>query len=147
MTTATAIEVLDAWKGPHQVGDRLTVREIGGRLDKDLVPVEGTAGFLVGERVLVFLSYKPSGNEYGLVGWVQGKFTLLPNGAGGWHVAKLHLPVTEWGQAFDAAKHTALPVRDFDLASFAARTKRVVAADTAAGIDWRDMPRYKGLGR
>lgn len=145
ITTKTTVKVVDSWKGGHAAGERITLREIGGLVEKDLVAVPGTAGFLTGERVLLFLHYRPSTNEYGLVGWVQGKFTLLANNRGGWDLAKIRIAPEHWGQAFVPAEHENRAIRGGDLVSMATKVKRVVAADAAANVNWREMPKYKGL--
>ena len=147
ITTRTTVKVIDAWKGPHGHGASLVVREIGGRVEKEMMVVDGTAGFLEGERVLLFLQYDASRNEYWMVGWTQGKFTLLRNGANGWNVAKLRIPVEEWGRAFDPAADTARTTRGADLADVAVQVKRVVEADAKAGVNWREMPEYRGIAR
>lgn len=145
ITTKTTVTVVDSWKGGFAAGDTVTLRELGGIVEKEMVAVPGTAGFLKGERVLLFLHYKTGANEYGLVGWTQGKFTLLPNANGGWDVAKLRLDVPSWGAAFVAADHENRAVRGSDLVTLATRVKRVVASDAAANVNWRDMPQYRGL--
>jgi hypothetical protein len=145
ITTKTTLKVVDSWKGGHASGDLLTLREIGGLVEKDLVAVPGTAGFLQGERVLLFLHYRPNTNEYGLVGWTQGKYTLLSNAQGGWDVAKIRVDAQDWGKKFVAAEYENRAIRGGDLLTMAAKVKRVVAADAAANVNWRDMPKYKGL--
>lgn len=145
ITTLTTVKVVDSWKGAHAAGEALTLREIGGVVEKEMVAVPGTAGFLKGERVLLFLHYRTTSNEYGLVGWTQGKFTLLANANGGWDVAKIRLDVPEWGTSFVPAEHENRAIRDTDLATMAAKVKRIVKADAAAQVNWRDMPQYRGI--
>lgn len=145
ITTKTTLTVVDSWKGPHAAGDTVEVRQIGGVVGKEMAAVPGTAGFHAGERVLVFLSYRPETNEYGLVGWTQGKYTLLKNRNGGWDVAKITVAVEKWGTPFVAAEHENRAVRGSDLAAFSGRIKRVVEADAKANVNWREMPQYRGL--
>lgn len=145
ITTKTTVTVVDSWKGGFAAGEIVTLREIGGVVEKEMVAVPGTAGFFKGERVLLFLHYRANTNEYGLVGWTQGKFTLLKNANGGWDVSKIHVDVPRWGTAFVAADHENRAVRGSDLASMATKVKRVVAADAQANVNWRDMPQYRGI--
>lgn len=145
ISTRTTLKVVESWKGVHVAGDELPVRELGGVSDKKMTKVSATAGFLKGERVLCYLYYRASKNEYELVGWTQGKFTLLQNGRGGWDVSKIHVPVEEWGHTYVAAEHENRAIRGRDLAETAMSVKRVVAADVKAGVNWRQMPQYKGI--
>ena len=145
ISTKTTLTVVDAWKGPHSAGDSVEVRQIGGVVGKEMAAIPGTAGFQAGERVLVFLNYRPETNEYGVVGWTQGKYTLLKNQNGGWDVAKIAVSVEKWGTPFVAAEHQNRAIRGTDLASMAGRVKRVVEADAKANVNWREMPQYKGL--
>lgn len=145
ITTKTTLKVVDAWKGPHAAGDLVEVRQIGGIVGKEMAAVPGAAGFMAGERVLVFLSYRPQTNEYGIVGWTQGKYTLLKNQNGGWDVAKITVAVEKWGTPFVAAEYENRAVRGSDLPTFSGRIKRVVEADAKANVNWREMPQYKGL--
>lgn len=143
LSTKTTVTVVDAWKGSHAAGDTIVLREIGGIVEKQMSVAEGTAGFLKGERVLLFLEYRTSSNEYRLVGWAQGKYTLLANANGGWDVAKIRIPIESWGAPFISAEHENRAVRGSDLLTMATKVKRIVAADVAANVNWRDMPEYR----
>lgn len=146
VNTRTDLLVVDAWKGPYKAGDRLTVRAIGGIAEGQRVEVDGAPGFLTGERVLVYLQFKPATADFGVIGWSQGKFTLYPNGAGGWTVGRTRLTVDDWGKAFDAAKFPSRIERGADLASVSMRVKRVVEADAEANVNWRELPQMKARG-
>ena len=145
ITTRTSLAVVDSWKGPYAAGDKLTVRELGGVVGKEMSLVEGTAGFLVGERVLVYLFYRPENNEYGIVGWTQGKFSLVKSADGAWQVGKLSIPVENWGARFDAAIHIPRTMKGSDLSARAVEVRRIVRADAESGADWRDNPKYEGF--
>lgn len=145
ISTVTTLTVVESWKGPFAAGDSVSLRELGGISGKDVVSVSGTAGFLTGERVLVFLSYRAKSNEYQLVGWNQGKYTLLQNGAGAWDAVKIQVPLEKWGSAFDAKVYENRELRHADLSSLATRVKPIADADVKANANWRDMPQYKSL--
>lgn len=145
ITTKTTVKVVDSWKGGHAAGELIAVREIGGLVGKDLLTVPGTAGFLAGERVLLFLQYRPNVNEYVPVGWTQGKYTLLSNTRGGWDVAKIRIEVEKWGEKFVPSEHENRAIRGGDLATMATKVKRVIAADAASNVNWRELPQFRGL--
>lgn len=144
--THTQLEIVDAWKGPYKRGDRVGIRVPGGISDTQRVEVEGTPGFLTGERVLVYLRYKPETGDFGVIGWNQGKFTLYPNGAGGWTLGRARVTVDDWGKAFDATRFPSRLERGTDLASVSMRVKRVVEADAKSGVNWRELPQFKARG-
>lgn len=148
VTTENTVEVAEVWKGPVSAGDRLPVTEFGGWTPDVTMEVEGTPGFLVGERVLLFLMYRASTNDFVVLGMHQGKYTLLPNGAGGWRLARVRVPLPERGKVFDASRYLPAPARPGnDFATFAATVKGIVAGDAKAGVHWTQMPKYRELSR
>ena len=59
--TFNEAKVLEVWKGDVAVGSTLDVVELGGRLGNQWAKVEGTAGYMKKERVLLFLEPRTNG--------------------------------------------------------------------------------------
>ena len=62
-------------KGPATPGQSLVATRLGGRLDELALRVPGSAGFVLGQRVLVFLYRVPSG-DLRVVGMSQGVLSV-----------------------------------------------------------------------
>ena len=109
--------------------------------------LDGMPGYKVGERVLLFLQPKKyTSNGWLTLGIFLGKYTLLPNGANGYSVAKLHWNLEERGQAFDLGKIPQPKFQGESLATFSSKIKNVIDADRVAGIDGKWLPKYDKMG-
>ncbi len=75
--TVSKLRLTRVVKGDLLEGDRIYVREWGGRLDGEHTHLPGAPKYLVGERVLVFLEREQLGSLWRTVGLSQGKMTLV----------------------------------------------------------------------
>jgi len=75
--TYTNIAVERCLKG-NECADRLTVRQLGGRVDDITMTVVGSPTFHRGERVILFLR-RSSDSHYLMLGLSQGKFRVTLN--------------------------------------------------------------------
>lgn len=71
IVTDVRLVVETALKGPATPGQSLVATRLGGRLEKLALRVPGSASFVLGQRVLVFLYRVPSG-DLRVVGMSQG---------------------------------------------------------------------------
>lgn len=147
--TFNRVVVHEVWKGDLEKGEQIEVVELGGIAGGRAAVVEGTPGYYTEERVLLFLEPRTrAGRGWRTIGMEQGKFTLLPNGAGGYGLVRVRVPLAERGQRFDPKK--APSVRNLaneDFATFAGGIKSVIESDRKAGVRGKDLPQYKGIGR
>jgi hypothetical protein len=62
--------------------DRIIIRTLGGTVDQTTMIVDASPSFVVGEKVVLFLSKQAGGyfdlpeNHYTVQGWIQGKYTI-----------------------------------------------------------------------
>ncbi len=77
LRTLYTLEVERTLKGDVPAGDRVEVRELGGRLGTEETHVPSAAIFAPGERVLVYLERHPIDPVYRTVGMSQGKLTRI----------------------------------------------------------------------
>lgn len=78
----TEIEVTETLAGGPAVGTRVTVRTLGGVVGKVGMNVSGTARFVEGEEVVVFLDQDPLDKKrFVVAGMSQGKFQVARDGA------------------------------------------------------------------
>ena len=147
--THNAIKVVETWKGTAKSGDILDVVDIGGVVNGEGFDIEGMPGYKVGERVVLFLHrIKFAADQWDTIGFFLGKYSLLPNTQGGWVLTRLNWKLAERGQRLDLRSIPAikLNVGSEDFASFSSKVKNVVAADNAAGIEGKRLPKYEYLG-
>jgi len=84
--TDVIIEVEKYFKNPQPTKE-ITVRTLGGTVDKDLMIAEDEAEFEPNERVLLFLTSEDpftnniGGQHFRVKGWMHGKFTITNNQA------------------------------------------------------------------
>ncbi len=145
--THNQMTVVESWKGELFPGQAIDVVEQGGLVDGRGFDLIGNAGYQKSERVLLFLEPRRAGG-WRTIGLRQGKYTLVPNGANGWHVVRNVVPIERRGRPLDA--RTLRPTKSRggdDFATMASRVKAIVEADVKAGIRGKDLPRYKGIGR
>lgn len=78
--TLVTLEGLDAIKGQVK-GYDLTLRFEGGRVENDVLRIEGSPRFEIGERVVLFV--RGNGRaKIPLVGWTQGVFRVVQDASG-----------------------------------------------------------------
>lgn len=149
--THNMARVIEVWKGDVQPGALLDVVEAGGILDGKGYNMEGTAGYLTSEKVVLFLEARRDNRSYLTVGMYQGKLTVLSNGDAPAVVTRHKVPLDQRGTRFDAKK--VAPIRLIEasdvsnIAALETRVKQVVEADAKAGVRGKDLPKYKGIGR
>ena len=73
--TYISLKVLDGVKGSRK-DDVLTIRQIGGTVDKIISVVPGMPSFTKGEEVVVFLSPKDRAGYPWVMGLQQGKYSV-----------------------------------------------------------------------
>lgn len=78
--TWVELRVVESWKGEVPAGGRVVVRRAGGTVNGITMVVIGEAGFVAGERAVVFL--KGPSDRAQVVGMAQGKRTLRRDAAG-----------------------------------------------------------------
>ena len=102
--THNTARVVDVWKGDVKSGALLDVVEPGGFVDGSGFNVDGTAGYLTKEKVVLFLEARRDGRSYLTVGMYQGKFTVLSNGDAPAAITRHIVQPTLRGGRFDAKK-------------------------------------------
>ena len=126
--TVSTLRLLRVIKGDLIEGDRILVREWGGRLAGEQTNLPGAPRYIAGERVMVFLERDQGGLMWRTVGLSQGKMTLVEEPDTGRDVT-VRVPVPASVQRFDerevqlpAARHycedVVAKVRDDILMSF-----------------------------
>jgi len=75
--TVSSLRLTRVVKGDLIEGDRILVREWGGRLDGERTHVVSAPVYVPGERVLVFLERERLSPMWRTVGMTQGKMTLV----------------------------------------------------------------------
>jgi len=75
--TVATLRLTHVLKGEAIEGDRVLVREWGGRLGGAVTDVPSSPVYIPGERVMVFLEAERKGHLYRTVGMSQGKLTLI----------------------------------------------------------------------
>lgn len=71
--TDVEVQVESVWRG--QVGGPVRIAQLGGVIEGFEQRVDGMAGFVEGEEVVVFLEAKP-GETFALTGMAQGKYRV-----------------------------------------------------------------------
>jgi hypothetical protein len=145
--THNAVKVIETWKGDAKPGDVLDVIEPGGFVDGNGFDMVGSCGYEVGERVLLFLEPKKQSSGWLTLGMMEGKYTLLPDGKGGFGLAQHYWKMEERGHAFEAASVPRSALKEgegFELESLSALVKKTAAADKKLGVRGRDLPQYVG---
>jgi uncharacterized protein (DUF2141 family) len=79
--TYITLRVLEPVKGPKK-DDVLTIRQLGGTVDKIASIVPGTPSFRQGEEVVVFLTGKDRAGYPWVMGLQQGKYTVTTDEKG-----------------------------------------------------------------
>lgn len=79
--TFITLKVLDGVKGSHK-DDVLTIRQLGGTVDKIISYVPGMPEFKRGEEVVVFLSTKDRAGYPWVMGLQQGKYSVSTDANG-----------------------------------------------------------------
>ena len=75
--TYTTLEVLEAIHGPQRVGDRMTVRTLGGEVGEVGMRVAGTPKFASREEVVVMVRRDPMNDaHFQCIGMSQGKYRV-----------------------------------------------------------------------
>jgi len=75
--TVSTLRLTHVIKGEHIEGDRIYVREWGGKLGGEQTHLPGAPKYVAGERVMVFLERERLGSMFRTVGLSQGKMTLV----------------------------------------------------------------------
>lgn len=88
IATDNVIRIDESLAGEARVGERLTVRELGGQLGNLVMEAEGSPRFEPGETVLLFLERRPDGLTARTVGLFQGAYTIEHAGGGAVAVQK-----------------------------------------------------------
>jgi len=79
--TWVTLEVYETLKGEPMNGKTIRIMVQGGQIGSDVVQVAGTPTFALGEDALVYLYRPETDPDFFMVeGWVQGKFSLAPDG-------------------------------------------------------------------
>lgn len=149
--THNMARVVEVWKGDVQPGQLLDVVEAGGLVDGKGYLMEGTAGYLTSEKVVLFLETRRDNRSYLTVGMNQGKLTVLSNGDQPAILTRHTVRLDDRGARFDAKKIA--PIRIIEasdvsnIEALETRVKQVVEADQKAGVRGKDLPKYKGIGR
>jgi len=81
LRTATTLRLTRVFKGPAETGESLDVLAPGGRLGGEETTIQSAPVFAPEERVLVFLETRDG--TWRVVGWSQGKITLIEEVATG----------------------------------------------------------------
>ena len=79
--TYITLRVLDPVKGPKK-DEVITIRQLGGTVDKIASIVPGTPNFRTGEEVVVFLTGKDRAGYPWVMGLQQGKYTVTTDEKG-----------------------------------------------------------------
>ncbi|MBI5498078.1 MAG: hypothetical protein HY904_23955 [Deltaproteobacteria bacterium] len=80
--TLTDVTVDEVLAGPRP--DSVRVVQLGGRVGRDIQPVEGVADLQPGDRVVLFLRAAPAPGEFHLAGMSQGRLRVGPGGILSW---------------------------------------------------------------
>jgi hypothetical protein len=75
--TVSTLRLTRVIKGELIEGDRIYVREWGGKLGGEQTHLPGAPRYVAGERVMVFLERERLGSMWRTVGLSQGKMTLI----------------------------------------------------------------------
>jgi hypothetical protein len=76
IVTEVSVRIAVPVSGKAEAGEQVTVRVLGGRVGDLAQHVAGTAAFVPGEDVLLFLE-RPSSSQARVVGLSQGKFKIV----------------------------------------------------------------------
>ncbi len=114
--TYVSLRVLEPVKGPKK-DEVITIRQIGGTVDKIASIVPGTPKFKKGEEVVLFLTKKDGAGYPWVMGLQQGKYSVTTDEQGSKHVRNefdegLSL-VTPGGKAREAEAGKAQPLQSF----------------------------------
>lgn len=78
--TVTEVRVTEGLKGPHQAGDVIRIRQLGGTVDGITQMIPGNAKLVRGEEVVLFLDRDEKKDLHYVVGMAQGKFRVDRSG-------------------------------------------------------------------
>lgn len=113
--TYVSLRVLEPVKGPKK-DEVITIRQIGGTVDKISSIVAGTPTFRKGEEVVVFLTQKDGAGYPWVMGLQQGKYSVTTDEKGSKHVRNelggLTL-VAPGGKTSEAEAGKAQPLQSF----------------------------------
>ena len=149
--TEIVLDVEEAWKGEIKAPSYITVRTLGGQLAGKRALVAGTAIFLKNETTLLYLERNVARGEWSVLGWMQGKFTVLEKADGTQVVRQIPLKFDHSGLDVDDPKVEArLQVLEAatPLVERRAAFERVLMKHEAdgGGDPWK-LKKYQGIGR
>lgn len=149
--TATTLDVEETWKGKIAENSYVTVSSLGGVHKGRSAHVAGVPVFLRNETTLVYLTWNEAHKRWEVLGWQQGKYTVLQKQDGTRVARHVALKMEHSGlDVTDPAVKDKLIVNDTvqPLDELRFNLERTLAEHAAhgGGDPWQ-LEKYQGIGR